>query len=70
MRMDWLEAHREKKGLIVTTRPFACLYEEGNLRVVKGVLKVFSSRQSAKMQPKKLCGIGCKVCAAHVLEEA
>ena len=37
MRMDWLEAHRAK--LDCYNKTFACLDEEGNLRVVKGILK-------------------------------
>ena len=67
--IDWLEAHREK-GLIVTTRPFACLDEEGNLRFVKGILKVISSRHISTMQLKKFCGKSCRVYATHVLEVA
>ena len=46
------------------------LDEEGNLRVVKGVLKVISSRHSATMNSNNLCGKDCKVCASYVLEEA
>ena len=35
--MDWLEAHRAK--LDCYNKTFACLDEEGNLRVVKSILK-------------------------------
>ena len=37
IEMDWLGAHRAK--LDCENKTFACLDEEGNLRVVKGVLK-------------------------------
>ena len=66
--MDWLGAHKE--NIYCYNKTFACLDEEGNLRVVKGILKVISSRKNATMQLKKFFGKGYKVCAAHVLEEA
>ena len=45
--MDWLEAHRA--NLDCYNKTFSCLDEEGNLRVVKGILKVISSRKNAIM---------------------
>ena len=65
--MDWLEAHRENLDCYNNT--FECLDEEGNLKVVKGIPKVISRRQSSAMQLKKLCEKDCRVYAAHVLEE-
>ena len=66
--MDWLEAHREKLDCYNNT--FECLDEEGKLKVVKGIPKVISGRQSSAMQLKKFCGKGCRVYEAHVLEVA
>ena len=68
IEMDWLEAHRTKHDCY--NKNFACLDEEGNIRVVKGILIVISGRQNAAMQLKNFCGKGCKVCVAHVLEAA
>ena len=47
---------------------FECMDEEGNLVVVKGILKVISVRQVSAMQLKKFCRIGCQLYAAHILE--
>ena len=41
--MDWLEAHRE--NIDCYNKNFECLDEEGNLKVVKGIPKVISSRR-------------------------
>ena len=64
--MDWLEAHKVK--LDCYNKTFECLDEEGNLRVVKGIPKVISIRQSLAMQLKKFSRKGCRVYATHVLE--
>ena len=40
--MDWLEAHRVK--LDCYNKTFACMDEEGNPRVVRGIPKVISVR--------------------------
>ena len=45
--MDWLEAHREK--LDCYNKTFACLDEEGDPSVVKGILKVIFGRKNAAM---------------------
>ena len=66
--MDWLEVHRNKLDYYNNT--FECMDEEGNLRVVRGILKVIYVRQISAMQLKKLCRKGCRVYATHVLEEA
>ena len=66
--MDWLEAHKAK--LDCYNKNFECLYEEENLRIVKGIPKLISERRYSAMQLKKLCGKGCRVYAAHVLEAA
>ena len=52
--MDWLEAHRVI--LDCYNKTFKCLDEEGNLKVVKGVPKVISSRNISAMQLKKFRG--------------
>ena len=41
--MDWAGAHREK--LDCYNRTFECLDKKGNLRVVKGILKVIYGRK-------------------------
>ena len=41
--MDWLEAHKVK--LDCYNKTFECINQEGNLVVVKGILKVISVRQ-------------------------
>ena len=64
--MDWLEAHRT--NIDCYNKTFACLDEEGDPGVVKGILKVIFARKNAAIQLKKLCGKGCNVCIAHVLE--
>ena len=64
--MDWTGEHRE--NLDRYNKTFECLDEKGNLRVVKGILKVTSSTQISAMQPRKFCGKGFKMCAARVLE--
>ena len=66
IRMDWLEVHRVK--LDYYNKNFECMDEEGNLRVVKGIPKVISIRQSSAMQLKKFSRKGCRVYATHVLE--
>ena len=45
--MDWSEAHLE--NLDFYNKNFECLDEKGNLRVVKGILKVISSRHISAM---------------------
>ena len=64
--MDWLGAHRGKIDFYNKT--FACLNEEGNLRVVKGIPNVISRRNYSAMQLKKFYGKGCRVYPTHVLE--
>ena len=66
--MSWLEAHRAK--LYCYNKTFECLDEEGNLKVVKCIPKVISSRHISTIQLNNLCGKSCKVHAAHVLEAA
>ena len=66
--MDWLEAHIVKHDCYSKT--FECLDEEGNLRVVRGILKVASVRKISAMQLQKFCRKGCREYAAHVLEAA
>ena len=46
--MDWLEAHRAK--LDCYNKTFECLDEDGKLKVVKGIPKVISGRQSSTTQ--------------------
>ena len=64
--MDWLEAHKVK--LDYYNKTFECMDEEGNLRVVRGILKVILVRQISAMQLKKCYRKGCRVYATHVLE--
>ena len=45
--MDWLEAHRVK--LDCYNKTFECMDEEGNLVVVRGILKVISVRHILSM---------------------
>ena len=53
--LEWIGwKHREKLNCYNNT--FECLDEEGNLRVVKGILEVISSRQISAMQLKKFYG--------------
>ena len=66
--MDWLEPHRINLDYYNNT--FECMDEEGNSRVVRGILKVISVRQISAMQLKKFCRKGCILYAAHVLEAA
>ena len=54
--MDWLEAHRAK--LDYYNKTFECTYEEGNLVVVKGILKVISVRKVSTMLLEKFCSKG------------
>ena len=49
--MDYLEAHIVK--LDCYNKNFECLDEEGNLKVVKGIPKVISSRNISTIQLKK-----------------
>ena len=65
--MDWLEAHREKLDCYNTN--FECLDDKGNLRVVKGFLKVTSRGKYSTVQLKKFYGKVCRGYGAHVLEE-
>ena len=65
--LEWIGWKHIEQSLIVTTRLFECLDEEGNLRVVKGIPKVISRRNSSAMQLKKFYGKGCRVYASHVL---
>ena len=55
--MDWLEAHRAK--LDCYNKTFECLDEEGKLKVVKGIPKVISGRNSSAMQLKEFHGKCC-----------
>ena len=64
--MDWLEAH--KVSFDCYKNNFECSDEEGNLRVVKGIPKVFSVRNISSMQLEKLCRKVCRVYSSHVLE--
>ena len=64
--MDWLEAHRVK--LDCYNKNFECMNEEGNLVVVKGILKVISVRQVSAMQLRNFCRKGFQLYAAHILE--
>ena len=68
IRMDWLEEHRV--NLDCYNKTFECLNEEGNLRIVKGFLKVIFGRNHFALQLEKFYGKGHKVYAAHVLEIA
>ena len=52
--MDCLEAHRV--NIDCYNKTFERLDEEGNLKVVKGIPKVISSRHILTMQLKKFCG--------------
>ena len=45
--MDWLEAHKAK--LDCYNKTFECLDEEGNLKVLKCIPKVISSRNISTM---------------------
>ena len=45
--MDWLESHREK--IDCYNKTFECFDEEGNLKVVKGIPKVISGKNSSEM---------------------
>ena len=65
--MDWLEAHREKLDCYKNT--FEFLDDKGNLRVVKGFLKVTSRGKYSTVQLKKFYGKFCRGYGAHVLEE-
>ena len=65
--MDWLWAHRIKLDCYKKT--FEYLDEEGNLRFVRGIPKVVSVRHISAMLLKKFCMKGCRLYAAHVLEE-
>ena len=65
--MDWLEDHRVK--LDCYNKMFECMDEEGNLVIVKGIPKVISVRQVSAMQLNKFCRKGCRLYAAHILEE-
>ena len=65
--MDWLESHREK--LDCYNNNFEFLDEEGKLKVVKGIPKVISGRNSSATKLKKFYGKGCRVYSGHVLEE-
>ena len=62
--IDWLEAHRVKLDCYNNT--FECMDEEGNPRVVRGILEVIFVRKIAAMQLKKLCSkrlqIVCNPC--------
>ena len=62
--MDWLEAHTVNLDCYNNT--FECLDEEGNLKVVKGIPKVISSRQALAMHIKKFWGKGVRLYTAHV----
>ena len=42
--------------------------EEGNPRVLRGILKAISVRNISAMQLKKFCRKVCRLYAAHVLE--
>ena len=65
IEMDWLEAHRE--NIDCYNNIFECLDEKGNLRVVKGILKVMSSRLILAMWLKKFYGKGYRVYVAHIV---
>ena len=67
---EWIGWKHREKGFLVTTRPLKCLDEEGNLRVVKGIPKVISGRNSSADQLKNFYGKGCRVYATHVLDVA
>ena len=45
--MDWLEMNRVK--IDGFNKYFECIYEEGNLSVVRGISKVISVRQVSTM---------------------
>ena len=55
--MDWLEAPKVKLGCYHKT--FECMDEEGNPRVVRGILQVIFVRKISAMQLKKFCRKGC-----------
>ena len=64
--MDWLEAHRAK--IYYYNKNFECLYEEGELKVLKDIPKMMSRRKYLTMRMKELCGKGSRGYATHVLE--
>ena len=68
IEMDWLESQMVNLDYYINT--FACMDEEGNPIVVRGIPKVISVRQIPAMQLKKFCRKGCRVYAAHVFETA
>ena len=62
--MDWLEDHKVK--LDYYNKTFECMDEEGNPRVVRGILKVISVRHISEMQLKKFCRKGWPiVCSSY-----
>ena len=67
IEMDWLEVHRVQ--LDCYNKTFEYL-DEGKPKVLKDISKVISKRKSLVMQLKKFCRKGCRLYAAHVLEEA
>jgi hypothetical protein len=64
--MDWLDQHHTI--LDFHNKAFTCLDEEGNQRIVHGILKEVIVWEISAMQLKKCYRKGCQIFAAHMEE--
>jgi hypothetical protein len=65
--MDWLDQHHAI--LDCRNKAFTCLDEEGNQRIVQGILRAVTVREISTMQLKKCYRKGYQLFAAHLEEE-
>jgi hypothetical protein len=66
--MDWLDKHYAI--LDYYNKVFTCLDEEGNLRIVQGIPRTITIRESSALQMKKSFRKGFQIFAVHMEEGA